>query len=298
MLNKAILLVLAVLCVFIVVSAIAVSLAFTAFKGLSERDNNQPINYKGSVKTIENKSNNETEDDISLTINYTKANYELFSKIASKKDRLLFFRFQILNGKRGIWPKSATETKGGKIAVVWPSWKLAKQNESVWAPYTDIFAYDVESDSPSSETSDLEKTIDEIKNYLKGLESKRGHKIYLSCGYNYQFGTNHYKALSKCDDVHIHANALLKSYPSKDKKGMDYVGWATEQAKKVHEQNPNTQILFATLIDGVDPRNAYTVSQSLISKMKEDNTRINGFTIWKTDSAEVEQYINMLRPKK
>ncbi|MBN2571579.1 MAG: T9SS type A sorting domain-containing protein [Ignavibacteriales bacterium] len=224
--------------------------------------------------------NKSISDSLLITIHYTETNYQLFKEIALQNDRLLFLRHQVLNNIG--FPPILSQ---GKVATNWPSWREAQEHESKWAPYTDIFAYDIEWDSPPDETNDVAQTIIDLLAYLYETSQEYGHIIKLSTGLNYQFGTQHTEALAQSEQLHIHAIELLKIYPAKDPGGMDYVEWAVSRATEVRSINPQVQIFFGILTPDMTVNKSINVAEVLISEMKIREMEFDGFTLWsETDS--------------
>ena len=233
-------------------------------------------------------------NSVSVTINYSESNYELFEQVALAKDRILFFRAQVLNKKGALWPKKAIGLKKGQVVTTWPSWKLAQELESVWAEETDVFGYDIEYDSPVDETNNVTRTIKELSRYLEDISGKYNHKIKLSAGVNYAFGSRHIAELSRAEEIHIHANQLLRRYPAKDKRGQDYVEWAVNLAEKARTVNPKVEVLFAVLMSGMDVEQAIKVAESLSLKMKERKMEFSGFTMW-AETQDIAEFLRALR---
>lgn len=228
-------------------------------------------------------------DSLTVTLNYSETNYSLFLKVSMPKDRLLYFRSHVLTGYG--WPVKLSQ---GKVLTTWPSWKEAQQNEEIWAPYTDVFGYDIEADSPSDETDDVAQTIDSLLVYLQQASQRYGHTIKLSTGLNYNFGTQHTVALARSDEVHIHANHLLRIYPEKDPKNMNYVDWAVTRAVEVRKVNPNVGIQFAVMVSEMSVNQATQVAEALILEMKARGMMFDGFTMWaETDS--ISAFLRWLR---
>ncbi|MEW5941020.1 MAG: hypothetical protein AB1750_15240, partial [Chloroflexota bacterium] len=185
---------------------------------------------------------------IRILVTYSETNREYFPKIARPDDRFFFFGREMIHPS--FEPSSVPET--GEIVVAWPSWEQARRNESAWAPYADVFAYDVEYDSPADEIADLDATLAAMRAWLGELSARYGHSIRLSCGLNLQFGSAHVQSLAQCDDVHIHANGLLRVYPEKDQRNRMYVNWAVGRAEEAHAANPNVGLWFAALVPEMD----------------------------------------------
>jgi len=234
-------------------------------------------------------SSNFFSDSLSVTLNYSETNYALFQKIALPEDRLLFFPHQVLNSYG--WPP---ELPQGKVITTWPSWKEAQQYENKWAPYTDIFGYDIEGDSPPDEISDVAQTIRDLLVYLQQVSQRYGHTIRLSTGLNYNFGTWHVDALAQSEAVHIHANQLLRTYPAKDPQDMNYVEWAVTRATEVRAVNPEVGIWFAVLVSGMTANQAIQVAEALISGMKAQDMRFGGFTMW-AETDTIKTFLSWLR---
>lgn len=218
----------------------------------------------------------------SITFTYNEDVYELFKTKAKPDDILLFFNSQFKR-RYSNWIDKVSELKEGRIGLIWSSWKEAKKYESQWAPYIDVFAYDIEGDSPPDEIANVTKTINELKTYLGSLSCSYNKTIYLSVALNYRFGSLYNVELARADEVHIHANALLHIYPEKDKQGLNYVEWAVKQAEIVRKANPKVKIRFAVLAKGataLDGEKAAIVARDLTEEMKKRNMDFNGFTTW------------------
>jgi len=216
-------------------------------------------------------------------------NYALFLESALPQDRLLFFRSQVLNSES--WPP---ELSRGKVITTWPSWKEAQQHEDKWAPHTDVFGYDIEGDSPSDETNDVTQTIKDLLAYLQQVSQLCGHTIKLSTGLNYNFGTQHAVALAQSEELHIHANNLLRIYPQEDQNGMNYIEWAVTRAAEARAVNPQVAILFAVLVPEMTVNQAIQVAEALISEMKNRDMRFDGFTMW-AETDNIKTFLNWLR---
>jgi len=212
---------------------------------------------------------------IGFTLTYSEENQQLFDDIAQPDDRLLFFRAHVLTGKG--WPPRLTR---GKVLTTWPSWTEARQYEDRWAPYADVFGYDIEADSPPDETRDASKTIQELRAYLDDVSRRYGHPIKLSIGLNYNFGTRHAIALARSDEVHLHANELLRAYLREDPHGLNYVEWLVARAAEVRAVNPDVDIVIAVLVPEMETVRAVEVAQALLSAMAAGRLRFEGFTLW------------------
>lgn len=229
------------------------------------------------------------KNNLSVTITFSESNYAFFQEIALPEDRLLYFRQQVLQGER--WPPQLGK---GKIVTTWPSWLEARGYETIWAPYTDVFGYDIEGDSPPEEIADVARTISELQGYLGELQQRFGHAIRLSVGLNYQFGTYHAQALAQAEELHIHANQLLRIYPARDPKGLDYVDWAIARALEVRAINPAVRIRFAVLVPQMATSTAIAVAERLISSMQQHGMGFDGFTMW-AEKDNIKTFLQWLR---
>ncbi|MBM3287720.1 MAG: hypothetical protein FJY88_10290 [Candidatus Eisenbacteria bacterium] len=230
------------------------------------------------------------EEPVPITINYTPANLDLFETVALPDDRLLFMRGQVLNGIG--WPPENTR---GRVVTTWPSWREAQQHEVAWAPFTDVFGYDIEADSPPEETENVARTIQEILAYLALLAQQYGHPILLSAGLNYNFGTQHALELAQADEVHIHANELLRVYPASGPHGENYVEWAVARASQVREANPGVRIQLAVLVPGMEASLAIQVTEDLSREMEAAALEFQGLTMW-AETDVLAAFLSWLRP--
>jgi hypothetical protein len=208
-------------------------------------------------------------------LTHSEDNQQLFDNIAQPDDRLLFFRAHVLTGKG--WPPRLIR---GKVLTTWPSWTEARQYEDRWAPHAHVFGYDIEADSPPDETRDASKTIRELRAYLDDVSRRYGRPIKLSTGLNYSFGTRHAVALARSDEVHLHANELLRAYPREYPDGLTYVEWVVARAAEVKVVNPNVNIVVAILVPEMEAGRAIEVAQALLSAMAAGRLRFEGFTLW------------------
>lgn len=212
---------------------------------------------------------------IGFTLTYSEENQQLFDNMAQPDDRLAFFRAHVLMGKG--WPPRLTQ---GKVITTWPSWIEARQYEDRWAPYADVFGYDIEADSPPDEIRNVGETINELQAYLADVSQRYGHPIKLSTGLNYNFGTRYVIELARSDEVHLHANELLRLYPREDRHGLNYVEWVIARAAEVRAANPDVDIVVNVLVPEMEAAHALEVAQALLSAMATGRLRFEGFTLW------------------
>lgn len=270
----------------VIISIIIIWLAITGwfFFTAWRRPQKQTLNPSPAIQT------NAPTARKNFLINYTPENYQLFLRSAQPNDRLLFFRAQVLKDPKS-WPDPARRLTTGRVLTSWPSWEIAQQYISTWAPNTDIFAYDIEADS-GAEAQNLSAAISLIRSELNRLSDQYNHPIQLSCGLNYNYGPRHISELSACDDVHIHANELLRSYPQPDPKTqLDYAQWAVFQAKAIRQINPRIEIWFAALLKGISADTAVEVARQISFQMAAANLNFTGFTAW-SDSASFQSFLN------
>lgn len=227
---------------------------------------------------------------IRIQVTYSETNREYFAEIARPGDRFFFFGREMIHPS--FEPSSVPEA--GEIVAAWPSWRLAQQNESAWAPYADVFAYDVEFDSPADETADLNATVTVMRAWLGQLSAQYGHPIRLACGLNYQFGAAHVSELAGCDEVHIHANEFLRNYPTRDQGNRTYVNWAVARAEEARAANPDVGLWFAVLVPDMDPTVSQKVATAIVYDMVGRDMNFNGFTLW-ADTASVQSFVEWLR---
>ncbi len=230
------------------------------------------------------------EGPVPVTLSYTQTNFALFQEIALPQDRLLYSRGQALNGVG--WPP---ELSRGQVVTTWPSWHEAQQHEGAWAPHADVFGYDIEGDSPPEETQDVATTIQELTAYLSLVSQQYGHPIVLSAGLNYNFGTQHAVHLAQADEVHIHANELLRNYPAAGPHGVNYVEWSVARAAQVRAANPDVGIQLAVLTQGMEANLAMWVTEDLTAEMQAFGIGFQGFTTW-ADTDVLAAFLSWLRP--
>jgi len=227
-----------------------------------------------------------------IHITYSDSNYDYFKTVADEGDRLHFWNYLLQNPN--IWPQKAQDLQTGDVVVSWPSWRLSQDYEALWAPYADVFGYDIEYDTPPDEWGDLPQTIIDLKDYLMDLAEQYENKIKLSCGLNYQFGTDHTVELSHCGEVHIHANQLLRIYPEADSKGQNYVEWALTRAEEVKAGNPKVKIWFSSFVPEVTVNQSTDIIQALCQGMKDRQMGFEGFTFW-GEKSEIEPIVSQIK---
>jgi hypothetical protein len=227
---------------------------------------------------------------IAILIVDSVANRAYFAKIAQPQDRYFLY------GRDLAAPSfdAAQLPKVGAIVVSWPSWQTAQQNEAAWAPYADVFDYDVENDTPQTETADLDSTLTIIRARLNEFSVKYGHTIRLMCGLNFQFGAAHVRSLAHCDEVYIHADEFLRTYPARDKLNRTYVNWAIGRAVEARTDNPSVGLWFSVLAPGMDPLTAQNAAADLGNSMLGLDMDFDGFALW-ADASQLQSLMDWLR---
>lgn len=239
---------------------------------------------------------------VRLTVNHTTGNAEFLKKQLRAGDRIAFEWQDVVRG--GAWPTEAVAIQKAtyaEILTAWPSWKLAQQNEAAFA-HTDVFAYDIEFDSPQDEIADVARTMKDIRQFLSAMAAKHKHPVKFSCGVNHTFGRRYLKDLAQADNVHIHCNGLLRAYPQKDPRtGQDYVQWAVDMAQAARRANPNVGLWFGGYVPGMDADKAVQVMRRLAEALAKQMIAFDGFTCWVVlrsgqSAATANAVIEQLRP--